>query len=429
MSWRATLQGGDKDRAAERLEIIQQELRRHADVPRFPNRDLSAEYTERTLASVSWGHPGRALFFTYAALAANSQVLLDLANESLATSTSSMSRLVFPPHLFAGYLGVGWVARHIARLIDPMRISAADGVESQLALSLDQYENGFVYELTRGIVGAGVFILERDPLTAVGRTLISRIMDRLEAWAEWCGNTVVWRRAPEQLANNGAPFFEAGAYDVGIAHGVPAVLVFFALCAEAGVESDRAATLAHGLGRWIMAHRMPPGSPSVFPAAVAITGEQYPSRLAWCYGDLAVVSALLRAANAFELDDLREGAMNALAEAARRPHEQAGVVDGGLCHGAAGVAHMFHRLHLATGDERAGGAALRWYRFLLDMPYDDRGLAGFATSWSEDGKSYGIRDPGLITGVAGIGLTLMAAIGDIEPAWDRLLLLDLPPAS
>lgn len=429
MSWRAPLQGSDNARAAERLESIQQELRRHADIPRFPHRELTPEYTERTLATPSWGHPGRALFFVYAALAANSQALLDVATDSLATATSSMARLVFPPQLFGGYLGVGWVARHMARLIDPARISAADAVESQLAMSLEQYEDGFVYELTRGIVGAGVFILERDPLSAVGRELVSRIMDRLEAWAEWDGNTVVWRRAPVQLSYDGGSLFKAGAYDVGIAHGVSGVLVFLALCAEAGVERERAARLAHGLGRWIMAHRMPPGSSSVFPAAVAITGEQYPSRLAWCYGDLAVVIALLRAANAFGIDDFREGAMSALAEAASRPPERAGVVDGGLCHGAAGVAHMFHRLHLATGDERAGNAALRWYRFLLDIPYDDRGLAGFATSWSEDGKSYGIRDPGLITGIAGIGLTLLAAIGDIEPAWDRLLLLDLRPAS
>jgi lantibiotic modifying enzyme len=425
MSWLPILQGSYSERAEARLDHIQEDLRRYADVPRFPNRVLNAEDTERTLASLSWGLPGRALFFAYAALRANSQALLNVAIESLATSTNSMAKFVFPPHLFAGYLGIGWVARHVARLIDPTHVSAADSVESELAVSLAHYEDGSVYELTRGIVGAGVFILERDPLSPLGETLISTILDRLEAWAEWCGNMVVWRRTPEQLANDGAPFFEAGAYDLGIAHGVSGILVFLALCAEADLERNRTARMAHALGRWILAHRMPPGSPSVFPEAVAMSGEKYPSRLAWCYGDLAVVTALLRAANACGLDELRGGAMDALAEAGRRQPAQSGVADGGLCHGAAGVAHMFRRLYYATGDERTGDAALRWYQFLLDMPYDESGLGGFATSWSEDGKHYAIRDPGLITGAAGIGLTLMSAVGNIEPAWDRLLLLDL----
>jgi hypothetical protein len=38
-----------------------------------------------------------------------------------------------------------------------------------------------------------------------------------------------------------------------------------------------------------------------------------------------------------------------------------------------------------------------------------------------------IADPGLLTGASGIALALLAATTDMEPAWDRMLLVAAPP--
>jgi class I lanthipeptide synthase len=35
--------------------------------------------------------------------------------------------------------------------------------------------------------------------------------------------------------------------------------------------------------------------------------------------------------------------------------------------------------------------------------------------------------PGLLTGAAGVGLALLAAATPVEPSWDRMLLVALPP--
>jgi hypothetical protein len=37
--------------------------------------------------------------------------------------------------------------------------------------------------------------------------------------------------------------------------------------------------------------------------------------------------------------------------------------------------------------------------------------------------------PGLLSGAAGIGLALLAAATPIEPAWDRILLISIPPGA
>ena len=34
---------------------------------------------------------------------------------------------------------------------------------------------------------------------------------------------------------------------------------------------------------------------------------------------------------------------------------------------------------------------------------------------------------GLIQGIAGIGLVLLAAVSEIEPSWDRVFQTDVPP--
>ena len=60
---------------------------------------------------------------------------------------------------------------------------------------------------------------------------------------------------------------------------------------------------------------------------------------------------------------------------------------------------------------------MRWFRRTLAFRRPGRGIAGFT---AHDGA-----DRSLLTGAAGIGLALLAASTAVEPAWDRILLLDL----
>jgi hypothetical protein len=100
-------------------------------------------------------------------------------------------------------------------------------------------------------------------------------------------------------------------------------------------------------------------------------------------------------------------------------------VDTGLCHGAAGAGHVFHRLFLATGEPRFADAARFWFARLLAMRGEHRGFAGFA-AYGPDGKGKlaWTGDAGFLTGAAGVTLALVAAITeDAEPVWDRALLI------
>ena len=99
-----------------------------------------------------------------------------------------------------------------------------------------------------------------------------------------------------------------------------------------------------------------------------------------------------------------------------------------MCHGAAGLAHVFNRLFQATGDESFLMAARYWFERTLELRRPGEGIAGFsAYRPPNDGQEeYWDDQVGILEGAAGIALALLAATTEIEPEWDRMLLLSVP---
>ena len=121
--------------------------------------------------------------------------------------------------------------------------------------------------------------------------------------------------------------------------------------------------------------------------------------------------------------DWREKAIDIGAWAAAVPPEESGVVDAGICHGAAGLGHMFNRLYQSSGDERFADAARRWFAQVLQSR-GEGGIAGFR-AWNPEPSApepY-LDEPGLILGTAGIAAALAAACSDVAPEWDRMFLM------
>ncbi|HEV7518070.1 MAG TPA: lanthionine synthetase LanC family protein, partial [Thermoanaerobaculia bacterium] len=225
--------------------------------------------------------------------------------------------------------------------------------------------------------------------------------------------------------------YPEGHYNLGVAHGVPGVIGFLALALDAAAglpaaTAEEARRLLEGAVDWVLAQRLPTGAASLFPYNFTPGMEPSASRLAWCYGDLGIAATLLAAARVAGEPAWEAEALVTARHAAARPAEGAGVVDAGLCHGAAGVAHLFNRLHQASGDDALGAAARAWFGRALALRQPGEGIGGFR-AWLPDGADragdLGWRsDPGFLTGVAGIGLALLAATTPVAPDWDRVLL-------
>jgi len=196
---------------------------------------------------------------------------------------------------------------------------------------------------------------------------------------------------------------------------------------EAGIEKAR--PLLDQAVDWLLSRRLPAGSTSIFPYREAPGLELESTRLAWCYGDPAVACCLLIASRSTGELGWERVALETASHAARRSVETAGVVDAGLCHGSAGVAHLLNRLFHATGDSLLREAAVSWFERSLEYALPDRGIGGYLAFLPGEERSQWQADPSLLTGAAGVGLALLAAATDVEPEWDRFLLASPFPAT
>src|SRR5262249_44863758 len=105
----------------------------------------------------------------------------------------------------------------------------------------------------------------------------------------------------------------------------------------------------------------------------------------------------------------------------------AGVVDPGVCHGATGAAHLLNRFYQATREELFLGAARHWIRQAVryHAEGDPRTDQTAADAQTKDNGAWPTK-PGLMNGLSGIGLGLLAAVSDVTPDWDRVLLASVP---
>ncbi len=405
-------------RAREALDRIAGSLR---EPPRAWTPPGTAEALRRAAdVSLAAGAAGQAILRGYLAPVEPDAGHERRAMDLLTAAAGEVSRLDLDASLFSGFCGVAWAMEHLdRRLGDPGPEDPLEEIDALLLAHLDTGGGPLHYDLVSGLVGLGVYAAERLPRPG-GAALLGLVVERLRDRGERAGAGITWR-TPE--AGNAASPWPIGPFDLGLAHGVPGVIGLLAVACANGVETGRARPLLQAAIDWLLAQRLPPSSPAAFPHSAGPGSDRAPSRLAWCYGDLGIASALLLAArSAGEAGWEAEGTAIALAAAARDPGTGR-VRDAPLCHGAAGVAHLFNRLHHATGRPELAEAARAWFRRALDYRDPAASASGFRTFASGVGEEGWVEDPGLVAGSAGIALALLAAVTPIEPEWDRMLLL------
>jgi hypothetical protein len=340
------------------------------------------------------GRSGAALFFAYYGTALGDEAALAFAARLLAQSSVAAAERAPMERLFGGFAGVAWTRAHLdgwvvqADEVDPN--DAVDAALRDCVRTVTPWDGD--YGLLGGLVGVGVYALERLP-RAGALELVASVVDRLAELE----HEQHWWTSAERLPSAVRCAYPNGAWNLGAAHGLPGLVAFLARARAAGVAA--AGPLRHRAVAWLLMHRLPSDVMSALPAFAAPGAAQRSSPLAWCYGDAGAAGALSVAGE--------PAAAIAFAEqAARRTVSRSGIDNPYLCHGAAGLAHIFARLAHATDSDALRGAAERWLAEVFDR-------------WPRDATG----ETGLLTGAAGVGLVLLAAATNLEPRWDRVLLL------
>jgi hypothetical protein len=435
--WEALLDGELAARAREAARAVAAELAVLSAASAGEARGRPAASDELLAAEA----PGLAVLFGYLDQAWPGEGYDDTALQFLGHATNAVGTRRMRAALYGGFTGVAWTVTHLQPLLlGPEAPDPVASIDDALLdyLSLAPWTRD--YDLIDGLVGYGVYGLERLPRES-GRAIVERAIDRLAETAQSAPEGATWRTAPGLLPEWQRERCPDGYYNLGLAHGVPGVIALIGAACAAGIRAEGgplAATGAPGDGAprlledavdWLLAQRLAPGEGACFASWAGPGLPRHPSRLAWCYGDLGVAIALLVAARGVGNAAWEQEAVRIAHSAAERSWEAAGAQDAGLCHGAAGNAHLFNRLYQSTGDPRLGEAARAWFARALEMRRPDRGIGGFQ-AYMSSGANQDPRwedDPGFLTGAAGVALALLAAVTPIEPEWDRMLLASARP--
>jgi lantibiotic modifying enzyme len=414
--WKPLLQGDLAEQARTAVEEIASALQ-------------STPAGEAQASSLAGGMTGEALFYTYLALHTGDDAAVERAAQLVEQAAETLAVQPLPPNLYTGFAGVAWAMEHLrGRLFeeDGDEDDPVQEIDEALSVPLQRSPWPGDYDLITGLVGLAVYALERLPRPgAVG--LLASIVDRLSERADISEEGAAWFTHPEELPEWQREFHPRGSYNLGVAHGLPAVVAVLAGAVAAGIEKAR--PLLEGATRFLLARRQDPLSKTgaCFSTAYAPWEEPTGSRLAWCYGDPGVAAALLAAARAAGEPEWEKAAVEVALSCTERPEQGSGIRDAGLCHGAAGLGHLFNRMYHTTGEERFADAARFWFERTLAYKQTGQGIGGFR-AWGVVGEptELGWRDDaGFLEGTAGIGLALLGALSDVEPAWDRVLAISV----
>lgn len=329
------------------------------------------------------------------------------ATRWLEASIDEAARRRLPITLHDGWAGIGWTTEHLRPRGQPSSNQALDRLLAAHAPGLESAD------LVGGLIGVGVYALERLPSRA-GAELLERVVESLAGRAERAADGVRW-----PVAAGSVPLYsQETCYFPGVAHGAAGAIGLLAAACAAGIAAATARPLLDGTVGWLLARSLPPGSESRFPRVVAADAAPEPRRDSWCHGDPAIALVLLSAARAVGEPGWEAEALATARAAAERPVDATGQLDASLCHGAAGLGHVFNRLFQLTGEPSFALAAERYFERTLALADP----AGYLFRIGEEGTEARV---GLRIGSAGVALALLAAASDLEPAWDRLFLLSI----
>jgi lantibiotic modifying enzyme len=181
---------------------------------------------------------------------------------------------------------------------------------------------------------------------------------------------------------------ETDEYNFGLAHGMSGHIMLWTEAHARGYRPQETEELVARMFQYIDHFRVEPGeiptkgSHKYYPKSVIendeeaweeIKEETYNSRLGWCYGDINIAFAKIKAGKVFDRQDwLNEGLDLARHVATRLDPADAQIsTNAFFCHGAAGLVYMFGLLHQATGEDiflKARTNYADYYQELWQLP-------------------------------------------------------------
>nr|WP_243425103.1 lanthionine synthetase C family protein [Clostridium sardiniense] len=218
--------------------------------------------------------------------------------------------------------------------------------------------------------------------------------------------------------NNKIIFTDKYEYNLGIAHGLPAILAILSLLIKNNIEVDGQREVIKNIQDWLLKINTIVKD-DIWPCYVTQNNNNYElgeyKRIAWCYGNPGIGIPVLLSSDVSNTNEINKLANNILENIYNIPREKWIISSPMICHGYAGILQVIFRsrnkyLICNHSDE------------LIDkLLYNINLNKKFCFDNNDINRSYDI--PGFLTGSTGIALVLLSSISYNSPKWDEVLLL------
>lgn len=434
-----------RERAARVVAAVADRLTVPAAVAAVTDAPANAMYLPGGGSQSPWhpvsltdGYPAMALLF--AELAAADPAYREVCHRHLST-TLSASAPGTPPQLFIGAGALAFATQAAARgyggyatLLERLDASIVPRVRRRAEDDLAAVRDGAPigawdgYDVVTGASGVGRYLLTRPGDGA--RAALRAVLTTLVAVALADDVEVDGVPVPAWWVRHGmtsAPDDSSGHLNVGLAHGVCGPLALLAVAWRDGVRVDGQEAAVARLVGLLETHRAADGAGPLWPMTLDTAGLRdgrtvQRHREAWCYGAAGIGRALYLAGAALDEKEWRDGAYAALDAVLAVTGPQT-LHDFSLCHGWAGLLHVFGRTAEDSGEPRFAAAADALAERVVGGFDPD---SPFGYRYAHPSLEIGVERPGFLEGAAGIALALhsYAISGAPATGWDAALLLD-----
>ena len=316
-----------------------------------------------------------------------------------------------------GLAGIGWLLMHLQQY-DMIEFNDEDleSIDSVLSVLMEKDFSKGNYDFLHGGIGYGMYFLERFQKTNDPVHLDSAV-NALEILCQTDNDKQKWWETEIHLSK------VTRGVNLGLAHGMPGIISFLSRLNRKGINNESTGAMISDGCNYMFSKRQDHNIyRSRYPSWIQ-KGIPAMSRLAWCYGDPGIGLAFSDANKALGNESWKKEYLEIFDICSlRRSMEDDFVFDAGLCHGSAGLAQIFNRVFQMSKKEVYRESSEFWIRKTLEMATHQDGLAGFKAYRS---SQYGgwANEPGLLEGIAGTGLALIASISNEDTGWDKCLLI------
>jgi hypothetical protein len=347
-----------------------------------------------------------------------------------------------PADLFSGLSGLAFATwylsqdgkryRKLLAAVEEVLLPQTIELANRLATQKKDVSVG-QFDLISGLSGVGAYLLCRKEDPQVAATLRAVLNGLVELTKEEAG-LPRWYTPAHLLWEEMLRLTPYGNLNCGLAHGIPGPLGVLSLAQHTGIEVDGMRDAIERLMSWLFRYRQDDtwgvnwptavpleadGSVALMNTPVGPTSALAPSRTAWCYGSPGIARSLWFAGEALDNSEYRELAVGAMEAVYHRPLHVRRIDSPTFCHGVAGLLQITLRFAHDTGLPQFTEAAPVLCEQLLSL-YNPDTLLGY---YSLEPAGNRVDHPGLLDGVPGVVLVLLAAATSMEPTWDRLFLL------